>query len=231
MGQYHTVEQGEYLAQIARNYGFASWKTIWNASENKQLANERKNPNILYPGDRLFIPDRETKEESRATEKKHRFQLESDPLQLRIVLLGLNRHPLKDHECTLSVEGDSVQITTKADGLLQRDIPPKAATGILLDRFKPKPESEYRLERQFPLKIGCLDPVTMVSGQIARLNNLGYMAGEVPVRPFTKEEEEAKKKDPQFLSAVEEFQCDFSLLVDGKCGKQTQAKLEEVHGC
>ena len=32
-------------------------------------------------------------------------------------------------------------------------------------------------------------------------------------------------------SAVEEFQCDHGLTVDGKCGSLTQAKLKKVHGC
>jgi peptidoglycan hydrolase-like protein with peptidoglycan-binding domain len=40
------------------------------------------------------------------------------------------------------------------------------------------------------------------------------------------EEDEAR-----FKSAVEEFQCDHGLAVDGKCGPKTQAKLEEIHGC
>ena len=34
-----------------------------------------------------------------------------------------------------------------------------------------------------------------------------------------------------FLSAIEEFQCDHGLVVDGKCGPATQAKLKQVHGC
>jgi peptidoglycan hydrolase-like protein with peptidoglycan-binding domain len=34
-----------------------------------------------------------------------------------------------------------------------------------------------------------------------------------------------------FRSAVEEFQCDHGLTVDGDCGAQTQAKLLSVHGC
>jgi hypothetical protein len=34
----------------------------------------------------------------------------------------------------------------------------------------------------------------------------------------------------QFRSAVEEFQCDNQLTVDGKCGPNTQAKLKAVHG-
>jgi len=35
----------------------------------------------------------------------------------------------------------------------------------------------------------------------------------------------------KFRSAVEEFQCDHDLTVDGDCGPQTQAKLKQVYGC
>src|SRR5262249_8508870 len=75
-----------------------------------------------------------------------------------------------------------------------------------------------------PIKVGHLDPVEEVSGQQARLNNLGYFAG--PLEGKTEEENQAL-----FLSAIEEFQCDHGLRVDGICGPQTQAKLKEVHGC
>ncbi len=70
-----------------------------------------------------------------------------------------------------------------------------------------------------PLKIGHLDPVDVQTGQIARLNNLGYFAG--PLDPLD---------EKLLLSAIEEFQCDKGLQVDGKCGLKTQAKLVEVHG-
>ena len=70
------------------------------------------------------------------------------------------------------------------------------------------------------IRIGHLDPVEETSGQEARLNNLGYAAtGGV-------------EKDPDALrSAIEEFQCDHGLTVDGICGAKTQNKLKEVHGC
>jgi hypothetical protein len=72
----------------------------------------------------------------------------------------------------------------------------------------------------FALKIGHLDPVDTISGQRARLNNLGYFAGDSD-----------DPSDPAFESAAEEFQCDHSLTVDGIVGPQTQAQLKKVHGC
>jgi len=239
-GKYHIVVQGDYLSKIAREAGFASFLTIWDASENKQLKELRKNPNVLFPGDRLFVPAKETKEESAATGKRHRFELQSEKLFLRIVLKDLKNQPLEGNDCTLSIETDSKILTSSSQGMLEREIidPRAVAKGLLLDRGRAKDAA--KVERQIPLRIGDLDPETTVSGQIARLNNLGYNAGEVPPHPLTPEEEKKLIKSLPFRSAVEEFQCDhlgmdspavIKQVVDGVCGEKTAKKLKEVHGC
>jgi N-acetylmuramoyl-L-alanine amidase len=219
------------MSKIAHAYGFASYLTIWDAPENRELKERRKNPNILYPGDKLFIPDKETREESRATEKKHSFVRESDNLMLRIKLLDLQGQPVDGHVCALIVEGIPKEIKTKSDGILKMGIFTDHGTGKVQDRGSPDPKLGFRVLLEIPLKIGHLDPEDKVSGQIARLNNLGYDAGELPQNTLTDDEEEKLRKSAQFLSAVEEFQCDFGLNVDGKCGKNTQEKLVKVHGC
>lgn len=71
-----------------------------------------------------------------------------------------------------------------------------------------------------PIKIGHLDPVDEISGQQGRLNNLGYYFGDID-----------GNDSPRFRMAVEEFQCENGLTVDGICGPNTQAKLKEVYGC
>jgi hypothetical protein len=238
MGQYHTVAQGEFISLIARSHGFADYKTIWDAPENSDLKAERKNPNVLFPGDQVFIPDKKLGEETRSTEGKHRFELQGHKLMLRIKLEGLKKEPLTGHECTLAVAGDPEAFTTDGDGIIEKEIPALAGQGQLVDRGKPGPE--IRTETRMPLKIGVLDPVTKVTGQIARLNNLGYNAGELPDHPLAPDEEKALSESPDFISAVEEFQCDFmgannlatiKSVVDGKCGSKTQAKLLDAHGC
>ncbi len=55
------------------------------------------------------------------------------------------------------------------------------------------------------------------------LLNLGYLAG-----PFGGRSDEENRM--MFLSAIEEFQCDHGLVVDGKCGPGTQAQLKQIHG-
>jgi peptidoglycan hydrolase-like protein with peptidoglycan-binding domain len=154
-----------------------------------------------------------------------------EPLKLRIELMDLKNKPAEGHECTLIIEGESQEFVTKADGILEREITSDHGGGKLLDRGKPDPKVPLQAPLEIPLKIGHLDPADRVSGQLARLNNLGYSAGAVPPHAPTEGEEEKLRKSPQFLSAVEEFQCDFGLAVDGICGKNTQDKLVKTHGC
>ena len=231
MSKTHFVVQGEYLSKIAHAYGFANFHTIWDAPENKELKEKRKNPNILYPGDKLVIPEKEIREEIRATEAKHKFELQEEKLMLRIELMDLNNKPAEGHECTLIVEGNPKEIKTKSDGMLEEEIATDNGVGKVQDRGKPDPKQPFRAPLEIPLKIGHLDPEDKFSGQIARLNNLGYNAGQLFDHTLTEDEETKLGKSPQFLSAVEEFQCDFGLKVDGICGKNTQEKLVKVHGC
>jgi N-acetylmuramoyl-L-alanine amidase len=227
----HVVKQGEHLAGIAQSHGFTQWEAVWDAPENRALREQRKNPNVLLPGDRLFIPERQTREESGATNQRHRFTRTGPTLKLRIALHGLRNQPLAGHEGTLSIESQSAGFTTGSDGMIERGIPPDAQTGTLIDRgVPPTSPNELRLDRTIEVQIGRLDPVTEVSGQIARLNNLGYDAGDLPEQAPSAEQVEEIQKSLRFRSAVEEFQCDFKLVVDGKCGKNTQAKLVDVHG-
>ena len=80
------------------------------------------------------------------------------------------------------------------------------------------------IEVDLTLGIGELDPIDTPSGQLHRLHNLGYEPGP-PVPPVTEEDRRRQR------SAIEEFQCDHGLAVDGVCGPATQGKLLQVHGC
>jgi len=209
MGMWHTVQQGEYLSKIALQHGFSDFGTIWDHAQNSELKKTRSNPSILYPGDRVFIPVKEPKETSAATNKKHRFEAKRPELALRIVLRDLNGEPLANTECQLQIDGETHDLTTSGDGKIEHPLPMNAGQGRL--RFR---------DVELPLKIGHLDPVDELSGWRERLNNLGYNAG-------TSEDSESR----QLRYAVEEFQCEHCLTVDGRCGPKTQAKLIEVYGC
>jgi hypothetical protein len=228
MSTVHVVQQGEHLAGIARKHGFRSHKTLWDLPENKALRDKQKNPNILLPGDEVTIPERTTKDHSGATEARHRFTSSSTSLLLRIVLKDLKNKPEVGNECTLVVEGDKTEFTTDDKGMIEQPITVYDGSGQLKDRG---PAGAQELgEVQTPFTIGTLDPVDSRTGQVARLNNLGYLAGDLDA-PSPTNDAEQRVVDLQFKSAVEEFQCDHGLSVDGVCGPKSQQKLIEAHGC
>ena len=220
----YTVVEGDHLAKIAHQHGFSDFTTIWDHSQNAGLKKKRSNPNILFPGDTVFIPDHEIREESKPTEKRHRFVAKRKTLMLRLVLRDLEENAIQGAECELSVAGETFALTTDGQGQIEVVIPPTADDA----KLKVK-ETTVLFPRDVAVKIGHQHPVDEVSGQERRLRNLGYMSG-VPTTSPANADEEAERKS-LLQSAIEEFQCDHGLTVDGKCGPNTQAKLKEVHGC
>lgn len=220
----HIVVQGEHAARIARQHGLVDYRTLWNRAENAELRKNRDDPSVLFPGDSIFVPEHELKEELAVTDKRHRFQVKRSTLMLRVVVRDVNDKPVGPVPCVLHVEAEAVELATGTDGMVERRIP-EAAEAAALILANPAPPS---VSVSVPLKIGYLDPVDTVPGQLARLNNLGYDAGPVGDADRLPSDEEERQ---QFRSAVEEFQCDQALAVDGLCGPVTQARLKKVHGC
>jgi hypothetical protein len=214
MEDYYTVKQGDHLSKIAKDNGFTDYTVIWDHPNNADLKKRRYNPNILLPGDQLFIPDMEQKQESGSTDKHHTFSVDKKTLKLRLVLEDIYEKPIAGAQCALLVDGQTNQLTTDGNGKLEQEIPLDAKEGALTIRGDQTPFANDVI----PIKIGHLDPVAEPSGQLARLNNLGYFPGD-------------GTDNDAFESAIEEFQCDHGLKVDGDCGSATQAKLEKVHGC
>lgn len=204
----HRVREGETVASIAAQHGLAP-ETVWDDPANAQLKEQRGDPNILSPGDVVVVPDKQAKEESGAAEQRHRFRTHRGTVTLRLVLRDAADQPVADAVCSLVVGGRSFDLTTDGDGQIEHVVPAGEQDGKLLVG-----------ERLVPLKVGHLDPINEHAGRRERLNNLGYRAGQGD-----------DADDPVFRSAVEEFQCDHGLTVDGVVGQATQAKLQEIHGC
>jgi hypothetical protein len=221
MAGYHTVKQGEHVSGIADQYGFPKFSRIWSDPNNADLVQQRGNPNVLNAGDNLYIPDHELQEFSRPTDQRHKFVLSADPLQLFLVLKNIYGAPIANCPCKLQVGLSQYALTSDGNGMIEQKIPKDAinASLIINDEVQVHGQS-VPIDRQFDLKIGYLDPVDTASGQQTRLTNLGYYRG--PQSPTDSDELD---------SAVEEFQCDNGLTVDGICGPQTQAALLKVHGC
>src|SRR5712672_2083666 len=101
----HTVQQGEHLSKLAQQFGLRDYRTIWDDPQNAELKKKRVNPNVLLPGDILFIPPKKEKVETRPTTNIHVFKLNAPKLMLRLVVRDFDNQPLPGTKCELDVEG------------------------------------------------------------------------------------------------------------------------------
>jgi hypothetical protein len=208
----YTVKQGECLESIAKQHGYF-WQTLWDHPRNADLRQRRKDPDVVFPGDVVHIPERSEKSEPGATELRHKFRRKGVPSRLRIALKDEDDEPRAGLPYTLVIDGQVLSGTTDGDGALQHPIPPNAQRGTLTVR---PPDDE---EEHYDLQLGHMDPVTETSGVQARLNNLGFDCGKVDglLSPRTQE-------------ALRAFQAKHRLETTGKPDEATQQKLKDEHG-
>jgi len=207
MATEYKVKEGDCISSIAAKYGLFP-DTIWDDPANQQLKDERKDPNVLKPGDVLVVPDKRLKEESGGTEQRHKFRKKAGTTMLRMQLLD-DEGPRANLAYTVEIDGHFVSGTTDADGKLEHAIPSSARRGNLL----------VEGEDPLPLALGELDPVNTLSGVQARLQNLGYDCDGVD-----------GKDSPQTQGAIREFQKDNGLDESGVVDDATRDKLVEAHG-
>jgi len=224
----YTVKQGDCISSIAFAYNLFP-KTIWDHPDNAELKKLRKDLNALFPGDVLIIPDKESKEESCQSGKKHRFRRKGVPERLRIQFcVGDYEADDEDDDIfrknvpyTLDItikDGSSVPRKTGKtdnDGFLDEMIPPDAHKGkIVLD--------EGEDEQVFEILLGHLDPIDTISGVKARLENLGYDCGE-----------DDDPDNPETLEAIRDFQQrnDLKILAGDfkEIDQETLDKIEELY--
>ena len=53
----YTIKSGDTLSAIAKRNGFASWQEIYFHPDNAAFRKKRPNPDRIFPGDVLMIPD------------------------------------------------------------------------------------------------------------------------------------------------------------------------------
>jgi hypothetical protein len=202
----YTVKQGDCISSIAEQHGFTPDK-IWDHPENTNLKKIRKDQNILFPGDIVFVPEKKEKEESGGTEQRHRFRRKGVPEKLRIIL-QVEGEPRANAEYIIDIDGEQSRGTTDDKGCVSISIPPGSQHGKLtiLDGGE-----------EFELALGGLDPIGEISGIQARLFNLGY---NIDV---------TGKWDELSSEALMRFQSDHEINVTGNIDEETKSKLKSVY--
>lgn len=225
MGMY-TVKQGDYLVKIAKAHGMADWRRIYNDPQNEEFRQKRPNPDLIYPGDRVYIPDKAVREVTCETEKLHTFIVQKAKVPIEVVLeseddeaMEIAKYELKTNSKTFTrtVDDEEPGVAERLKaGIVRETVTPEdeeCQLKVWLSADAEEPDYIYTL------KVGHLDPVEEISGIQARLNNLGFNCGKVD-----------GDKGPKTEKAVKDFQAKYGLKVDGDPGPKTQAKLREVYG-
>lgn len=201
----HTVVQGECFSSLAHRYGFLM-ETLWRHPGNAKLRETRQDPNVLYPGDVVTIPDRELREEPRPTDQRHKFVKEADRTKLRIRLMDGAR-PRSHVPYRLEVDGTVTNGTTDGAGFLDHPIPSDARRGSLVVGQGPTKDL-------FEWQFGTVDPIDTDEGVRGRLIDLGFASGDTD----------------DMLEAIKAFQESVGLTVTGRVDAATRSRLTEQFG-
>jgi hypothetical protein len=198
----HKVKQGEQISGITALYGFSDYKLIWDHANNAKLK-QKRDPHVLFPGDEIYVPQKILKIEEGATTKVHTFEIKEVPLYLRIRAKDIDYEPVPKAPYKMSLDdkqNPKRSGSLDGDGILTEKISVDVLDGTLAVTVAIPPPKDAEIvefvDLKYDLKVGYLNPKTTLSGQQARLNNMGYFAG------FSVEDTE------QMRWAIEEFQCE-----------------------
>lgn len=206
----YTVKQGDCIMSIAEDYGFL-WETIWNYGDNAQLKKLRKDPNILFPGDIVVVPEKTPRVESASTDQLHKFVKKVTGAQVRLRLLDLKRRPRPNLPYVAAVDGVTSTGRSDGDAYITINVKPNARELKLKVTDGPRTD-------EYTLPLGAIDPIDQLSGVQQRLANLGYPCGsEQGLGDLTK-------------TALRALQKEMNLDITGEPDEATRQALQQLHG-
>ena len=226
MATTYVVQAGDCLSSIAKKFGFRDWKVIYDDPNNKDFKKARPNPNVIYAGDELFIPDPKdsTKKVSAPVEQLNKFKVKLPKTLLRIQVKDEEEKPIAGKKYELRLGEDDVRKgSTDGDGIVEQKVDPEITEAKLLV-FDGDPETGPLWV--WDVHIGHLNPADFPSGARARLNNLGYFCG-----PATDDVDDSDDPiDETTALALAGFQEANKIKRTGDLDDDTAKKLVEVHG-
>lgn len=209
-----TVQEGECIRSIASDCG-VPWAKIWEHASNSQLRDDCKDPGALRTGASMVIPPVEPKFELLGPERLHRFQVEANPVSLRLRILTDCRRPRVGVPYRLEFPGGVMREGRTGEGgeilevvepcwtrallfLCQEDGETEESAEELVPSFtevqrmvglleeRGEPVQRGFLEECYELQLGGLEPTGTAAGVQARLLALGCAPGAVDGKPAEK---------------------------------------------
>jgi hypothetical protein len=215
----HIVQQGEHLAGLAARMGFDA-EEVWNHAANEELRSQRRSPQILAPGDILYVPDPGPPDTGYLEARTQNRYVASVPrLEVRMHMAWGPDEPIANEPFVVHGLAQPVEGTTGGDGLARFEIPAFA--------------QHLRIELpaqgvSMPVDVGYLDPVDRRSGLRARLAAQGYLDDRDLLDPNANVGTD--QIDEGLGRAVRALQRDRGLEESGEVDDATREALEGSHG-
>lgn len=203
----HIVKQGEFLDGIASTHRVPA-DAIWTHPSNAALAAERESPNVLNPGDVLYVPDAKPSRFKLKVGACNAFEAQVPMTTLKLKFTGDPAWAGAAYRVE-GVYGMTIEGSAGGDGAVEVEVP--ANCGSVEIVFP-------AIGRRFRVDVAHLDPVSEPSGARARLQHLGYL------RPPAPGDGDAMDK------AVKDFQSEQGVEPTGELDEETTSKLTEQYG-
>ena len=203
----YVIKQGDYLAKLAHELGF-DLATILDHEKNAELKKKRPDPNVLYPGDVLFVPEPEPPSTPVAQGTSNDYGAKVPTVKVTLVFEGDGK-PMANQPC--EVDGlPETSATTDGQGEVTFEVPVNVREFTV---------TLTGTDYQYQVMVAHVDPPTEQSGLRQRLTNLGHYR-----RASDPEDAEA------FAGAVASFQAASSLPQTGEVDDATRDAIVAAHG-
>jgi hypothetical protein len=207
----YVVRPGDYLQKLAHVLGFDA-DAVWNDPKNADLKGQR-DPDLLSPGDVLYVPDPSRTELPLLARSKNRYVASVPKTKLHLCF-RTEDGPLADEPCVIQGVDGEQETATSGEGALVIEVPVHLRE---LQIFFPERGFLY------PVRVGDMDPIEVPSGVRKRLLNGGHHQGESTEEGDVEHEELDRR-------ALLSFQRAEGLEPTGLLDEETSAALVKSHG-
>jgi hypothetical protein len=216
----YIVGRGEDLHSIAARFGFDALE-VWNASDNQELRELRGDPQVLAPGDVLYVPEVEDEDLPLTARTTNTFIGEIERVNVNLDLSAGSSSPLANEPYEIHGLREVVTGTSDDQGRIQIEVPAHVRT---LTVYFPEQQSSARV------RLGGLNPIDHDSGIRTRLFNLGYLASNDLLGPALSPTRSPAARRAELARAVRDFQEDAGLEATGELDEATRAAIADRHG-
>jgi Putative peptidoglycan binding domain len=211
----YIVRQGDHLARLAYVHGFDATE-VWNHENNNGLREMGRKPELLAPGDILYLPGKPKESLAFYAGTSNRYQARVPVVNVALAFKDadqvLSDEPYEIHGLgTDGSDGQTEERKTDSEGKVSLELP---VTTREVTIVFPRQNIAYEV------RVGDMDPVAEMSGIQKRLENLGYLPRD----------REGGFEGAYLQAAIAEFQKRHGLAPTGTLDDNTSNLLKDEHG-